>query len=358
MATARSSAPPVVDRGSTSLIEVVEHLSRARTLDEVQAVVSAAARRLTGADGATFVLRIDDQCFYADEDAVAPLWKGQRFPLTACVSGWAMLNRRAAVIPDIYDDERVPIDAYRPTFVKSLVMVPVRPTDPLGAIGNYWAEHHDPTAEEMEILQALANCAAIAVEHVRVLTELEDRIAARTTELRERTEQAERLTAEVERLASTDPLTGAMNRRGFLASVQGRRAEVGEGVLVFVDVDGLKGINDRLGHEAGDEVIAAGADALRRAIGADGIVGRWGGDEFVVHATGLEPAALAERIVSCVETLAPLTTGPLRLSAGFVVDDGHRTLDELIAEADADMYAGRRRRQEARAISEGSRRDR
>ncbi len=46
------------------------------------AVVRHAARELTGADGATFVLRDADKCFYADEDAIAPLWKGQRFPMS------------------------------------------------------------------------------------------------------------------------------------------------------------------------------------------------------------------------------------------------------------------------------------
>ena len=184
-------------------------------------MVSAGARRLTGADGATFVLRMDEQCFYADEDAVAPLWKGQRFPLTACVSGWAMRHREPAIIPDVYDDPRVPVDAYRPTFVKSLVMVPVRTSDPLGAIGNYWAQPHDPTPDELEVLQALANCAAAAVEHVRVLTELEDRIASRTAELEDRTSQAEFLTAVVHRRPATDPLTGVLN--GGASSPSSRR---------------------------------------------------------------------------------------------------------------------------------------
>src|SRR5262249_56843927 len=54
--------------------------------------------------------------------AIAPLWKGQRFPMSACISGWSMLNRCPAVISDIYADSRIPHDAYRPTFVKSLVM--------------------------------------------------------------------------------------------------------------------------------------------------------------------------------------------------------------------------------------------
>jgi GAF domain-containing protein len=120
-------------RGIEQLVAVVQELSKARTLEDIQIIVRSAARRLTGADGATFVLRDGDKCFYADEDAIQPLWKGMRFPLEACISGWAMINGRAAVIEDIYADARIPADAYRPTFVKSLAMVPIRAAQPVGA---------------------------------------------------------------------------------------------------------------------------------------------------------------------------------------------------------------------------------
>ena len=156
------------------LIAAIQQLSLARSLPEIQQIVRTAARRLTGADGATFVLREEGFCFYADEDAISPLWKGQRFPMSACISGWSMLNRQPAIIPDIYSDERVPVDAYRPTFVKSLAMVPIRQLEPLGAIGNYWAEPHEATAREVQLLQALADSTAVALENVRVMTELEE----------------------------------------------------------------------------------------------------------------------------------------------------------------------------------------
>src|SRR5262245_20935315 len=150
-------------RGVADLVEVVQQLSLARDLRTVQDIVRRSARRLTGADGATFVLRDGNRCHYVDEDAISPLWKGQRFPLSACISGWSMLNRQAAVIEDIYADDRIPHDAYRPTFVKSLVMVPIRRVEPIGAIGTYWATRHKPTAEEVGLLQALADSASIAM---------------------------------------------------------------------------------------------------------------------------------------------------------------------------------------------------
>jgi putative two-component system response regulator len=154
------------------LIAVVQRLSLARSVPEIQDIVRRAARSLTGADGATFVLRDGDECFYADEDAIEPLWKGQRFPAERCASGWVMEHRRPLVAPDIYADARIPHDAYRPTFVRSLAMVPIRRLDPLGAIGNYWATRHHPTEQEIELLQALADSTAVAMENVRFFTEL------------------------------------------------------------------------------------------------------------------------------------------------------------------------------------------
>jgi putative two-component system response regulator len=155
------------------LISAIQHLSMARSVSEIQAIVRRAARRLTGADGATFVLREGHLCHYADEDTVAPLWKGQRFPMSACISGWVMLNRQSAMLPDVYADGRIPADAYRPTFVKSLLMVPIRTLDPIGAIGNYWAAQHEPSTREVTLLQALADSTAMAMENVRMIAELE-----------------------------------------------------------------------------------------------------------------------------------------------------------------------------------------
>jgi hypothetical protein len=156
------------------LVGVIQRLAIARSLEDVQEIVRTAARRLTGADGATFVLRDGGFCFYADEDAIEPLWKGQRFPLESCVSGWAMQHREAVWIPDIYADSRVPHDAYRPTFVKSMCMVPIRTLDPIGAIGNYWATPRDVSPEQILVLRALADSAAGALDNLQLMSDLED----------------------------------------------------------------------------------------------------------------------------------------------------------------------------------------
>jgi signal transduction histidine kinase len=165
------------------LVNVVQELSLARDLQTVMAIVRRAAREITGADGATFVLRDGDLCHYAEENAIRPLWKGKRFPMSACISGWVMNHKTPALIEDIYSDDRIPAEVYRPTFVKSLVMVPIRRSDPIGAIGNYWAYAKKPEPEVVKILQALADTTSVAMENVQLYSELEQRVKDRTAQL-------------------------------------------------------------------------------------------------------------------------------------------------------------------------------
>lgn len=148
------------------LANAVDRLAGARTLENITAIVRHAARELTSADGVTFVLCEGDRCYYADEDAVAPLWKGKRFPASECVSGWVMSHRQAVVIPDIYADPRVPHAAYRRTFVRSMAMVPVRDLDPIAAIGAYWSTLHEATEQEVRVLQVLADASALALKPI------------------------------------------------------------------------------------------------------------------------------------------------------------------------------------------------
>jgi signal transduction histidine kinase/CheY-like chemotaxis protein len=180
---AKPAAPTPPPHPMERLIAVIQQLSLARDLAKIMEIVRHAARELTGADGATFVLREGDQCHYAEENAISPLWKGCRFPMSTCISGWTMLNRQSAVIEDIYADPRIPADAYRPTFVKSLVMVPIRQQAPIGAIGTYWAAPHLATPQEVQLLQALADSTSIAMENVALYADLENRVRERTAEL-------------------------------------------------------------------------------------------------------------------------------------------------------------------------------
>lgn len=171
------------ERDMIELIGAIKSLSLARSVEQVMAIVRRTARALAHADGATFVLREGDQCHYADEDAIGPLWKGSRFPMSSCISGWAMHHGLPAVVPDIRADARIPLEAYEPTFVRSLVMVPIRSSAPIGAIGTYFARPHTADARTVELLQALADTTSVALENVQVFGTLEQRVHDRTEAL-------------------------------------------------------------------------------------------------------------------------------------------------------------------------------
>lgn len=142
-------------------------LAVAADLEAVGTIVRTAARALARAQGATFVLRDGSSCFYADEDAMSLLWKGQRFPMEQCVTGWSMLHREIAVIPDIAQDPRVPMTAYRATFVRSLVAVPIPGVDgPVGAIGAYWDRVHTAEGDVVSGLRDLAGHAGQALDRI------------------------------------------------------------------------------------------------------------------------------------------------------------------------------------------------
>ncbi len=146
------------------LAAAAERLASAATLEQIIAIVRSSARAICSSDGVTFVLNDHGHCYYAEEDAIGPLWKGQRFPLTACISGWAMLNGKTAAIPDIYIDTRIPHDAYRPTFVKSLVMVPVGPGSKVAAMGAYWQHKNAFGPQEVSILEELTAAVNAAMQ--------------------------------------------------------------------------------------------------------------------------------------------------------------------------------------------------
>lgn len=148
----------------------IKPLRETETFARLQAVTLGEARRICAADGATFVVRDGERCFYVDEDSIAPLWKGQRFPLNQCISGWAMRHGGVAEVPDIRIDDRIPQQAYRPTFVRSLVMAPMGGGRPaLGSVGVYWtAPGHRLQPSELTELTELALEAGRAIVRLGV----------------------------------------------------------------------------------------------------------------------------------------------------------------------------------------------
>jgi len=177
---APASSHCTADCGWTALVKTVEELAATETLGDIIETVRGSARAISGSDGVCFVLREGPYCHYVDEDAVAPLWKGRRFPLETCISGWCMLHDETVVVPDIFLDSRIPHDAYRPTFVKSLVVVPVRVSEPVAAIGFYWGQIRNFNRDELALVEALGRSTSAALNAVQSrerLAESERRLA-------------------------------------------------------------------------------------------------------------------------------------------------------------------------------------
>ena len=160
----------------------------------------------------------------------------------------------------------------------------------------------------------------------------------------------------LEGISVTDELTGLANRRGFLAEFERALAIARRGgpagVLILCDLDGFKLVNDRHGHNAGNEVLKQFAGLLASKVRRADTVGRLGGDEFGIILSGAT-LANARRRAHAVRQLVATTsfTGAdtsIRLGAsfGFVPFDGTENMDDLLNRADLAMYSEKRRNAE------------
>jgi GAF domain-containing protein len=151
--------------------EATALLATVASLEEGLEVLRARARRIAAADGVTIVRRVGDQVAYVGEDAVAPLWTGQSFPIRECVSGLAILARRPIAITDIRVDPRVPQNAYVSTFVRSMAVFPIGAREPEAALGVYWAEPREMDAGAMSMVETLTRSANAALERIAIRRE-------------------------------------------------------------------------------------------------------------------------------------------------------------------------------------------
>jgi two-component system cell cycle response regulator len=192
------------------------------------------------------------------------------------------------------------------------------------------------------------------IAEMRVVTTEWEGEPARLATLRDITASV-RMREELRALSLRDDLTGLYNRRGFatLAQQQLKLADRNAGslLLVFADVDGMKAINDKLGHSEGDRALRTTAEVLTASFRDCDIVARVGGDEFAVLAIGARAATrdtISSRIQDAVNSRLARERLPykLSLSLGCVQYDAAQpcTLEELLARADQAMYDQKRDR--------------
>lgn len=159
--------------------------------------------------------------------------------------------------------------------------------------------------------------------------------------------------------ASTDTMTGSVNREWGSKLLEERmQGQTGDVCLCFLDVDGLKRTNDTLGHTAGDELLSETARIIKKHLGPNDIICRWGGDEFMLwlEENPGQAAAIVQRFQAEMNQYNRTQGKPFRLSVSFGIVPVHPgdSLDALVTEADALMYKDK---MEKRGISYRRRRD-
>jgi len=176
-------------------------------------------------------------------------------------------------------------------------------------------------------------------------------------ELRGEVARLKRRLAELEDLADRDALTPLLNRRALLRELARIRTFAqrygAPASLVYFDLDDMKGVNDRLGHAAGDAALKAVAERLLAHVRESDVVGRMGGDEFAVilaqadRATAEAKAAALARAIEAEPMKFGDWSAPLHISWGVREITPEADPETLVAEADAAMYARKRERRSA-----------
>ena len=211
-----------------------------------------------------------------------------------------------------------------------------------GVVAITWHDAIRPLSEdELAMLQQFADLAALALQDAKIRETLRNELL-----------QQERLHEKISHMAFHDALTGLPNRACLMERLKVELAAAvqdgGGGVILFIDLDDLKGINDNFGHSAGDRLIIAAGETIQNLAGEKAFVARLGGDEFIVILSDrletAEISRLGDRLVEGLCQDYPFADEAARVSASVGIalfpQDG-ATVEELMKKADNAMYAAK-----------------
>ena len=273
-----------------------------------------------------------------EEEAPALVLSDQRMPGT---TGSQLLARVFQVAPEVtrilitgYADLGAVIEAVNDGRIFYYVTKPWE-ADQLLAIVRRGAERNRLLVENRRLLDELR----------RANRELEERVRRRTEDLEQRNRDLEEARQRVEELLRVDPLTGVANRRRLEEALD---AEIEEGgryaapfSVIMVDLDHFKQVNDRYGHVVGDVTLQQAAHALATHVRRVDLVGRFGGEEFLIvspHTGVADAGRLAERLRAVLEVQEMPFAGRITASFGVAEWRAGESRAELVGRADAALY--------------------
>jgi len=307
-------------------------------LGSVMQHVAERTLTLIGADGAAIELAEGDEMVYRASSGIASRFLGLRLARSHSLSGTCVALGEAVRCDDIELDARTDKPACRRVGLRSMIVLPLRYGD--STVG---------------VLKAMSTrVAGFSESDQRLLDLLADHVAAAMFHAAKYDADA------LFHRATHDVMTDLANRSLFMDRLRGlgvraSREAVRAGVLV-ADLDGLKQLNDALGHRAGDALIIEFARRLKACARQSDLAARLGGDEFALI---LDPLESPEGARSAVDRLQSALRAPLmfdgriievRASIGFaLMPDDEGDVDALVDLADRRMYAAKRSRRGGRA---------
>ena len=196
---------------------------------------------------------------------------------------------------------------------------------------------------------------AMSTGLLAALAILAARMSALRASLAAKREALARALAEVQRLATTDELTGLANRRSMIdRMVELRAGKEADFCVAIIDIDHFKRINDTLGHAQGDAVLWRMADVAGAVLPAQDVLGRWGGEEFLLLMPGASVDAACERVAQLARSVREIRIGgrALTFSAGVARHRADEDLSGLVLRADRAMYAAKEQGRDAVRIAD------
>ncbi|MBB3605316.1 diguanylate cyclase (GGDEF)-like protein [Mycolicibacterium sp. BK556] len=305
------------------------------TADAVMKIVVEQGRIATRAPGAVIELAEFGEMVYTTTSGSLAGTEGLRLAMSGSMSGECVRTGKILISEDTETDPRVDLEACRRVHARSMVVVPL--VDGNRTQGVLKVTSDQPSAftdDDVDLLEQLAQFIAKALARANVMDEKAH-------------------------AASVDALTGLANRAAFLAGLESMiSGAAGTGnpvaVVLYIDLDGFKPINDVHGHAVGDEVLRIVGQRIAATCRGEDMGARIGGDEFAVLLSSSfapDPFSLRERLLTVLQKEIPTSAGVVSVGAscGTAVVGGADLAEAVLARADAAMYADKRTRSTARS---------